>query len=143
MGMTEGNCTCALVRRSARRITRVYDNALKGTNLRITQYSILAELEYSQGLSISDLAQLLAMDRTTLTRNLRPLQRDGLISLSAGADKRSKSLQLTDTGRSLLLSARPHWQRVEQRVRQHIHADELIVLHRLLDGLVQKLENSA
>ena len=125
-------CTCALVRRSARRITQIYDAALQETGLRITQYSILANVDDRKDLSITDLAKLLAMDRTTLTRNLRPLQRDGLVELRDGPDKRSKALHLTANGREKLCVARPLWETTEASVRGVVTGDELTQLRSLL-----------
>ncbi|MDH3474180.1 MAG: MarR family transcriptional regulator, partial [Rhodospirillales bacterium] len=66
-----------MLRRTARRLTQAYDQALRPSGLRLTQFSVLANLTRSGGLSITDLAELLAMERTTLTRNLRPLERAG------------------------------------------------------------------
>ena len=128
----ELTCTCALVRRSARRITQIYDAALQETGLRITQYSILANVDDREDLSITDLAKLLVMDRTTLTRNLRPLQRDGLIELGDGPDKRSKALHLTEKGKDVFHTARPLWERTEAAVRGVVSTDELSQLRSLL-----------
>jgi len=121
----EMHCTCALIRRSARQITQTYDAALKDTGLRITQYSILANLDRLKSLSITELANVMVIDRTTLTRNLRPLQRDGLVVLSDGPDKRSRALTLTDKGRQLFKTARPLWRQTERKGRQGIDSEEL------------------
>ena len=128
----EMHCTCALIRRSARQITQTYDAALKDTGLRITQYSILANLDREKGLSITELANVMVIDRTTLTRNLRPLQRDGLVVLSDGPDKRSRALTLTDEGRKLFKTARPLWRETERKVRQGMDSEELGRLRQLL-----------
>lgn len=128
----ELTCTCALIRRSARRITQIYDAALQETGLRITQYSILANVDDRKDLSITDLAKLLVMDRTTLTRNLRPLQRDGLVQLDDGPDRRSKALHLTSKGRKALAQARPLWEAIEATVRGIVADDELTQLRSLL-----------
>ena len=128
----EMHCTCALIRRSARQITQTYDAALKDTGLRITQYSILANLDRMKSLSITELSKLMVIDRTTLTRNLRPLQRDGLVALSDGPDKRSRALTLTDAGRERLEAARPLWLKTERKVRKGIDSEDLAHLRQLL-----------
>ena len=133
--VNESQCTCALIRLSARRITQAYDQALKETGLRITQYSILANLERNERLSITELAELLVMDRTTLTRNLQPLIRDGLIEPKEGADNRSKALELSDQGRDMLGRAKPLWQRTEASVREQLGQTELEQLRQLLARL--------
>ena len=75
-------CTCARLRRTARRLTRAYDRALRPSGLRLTQYSVLANVTRAGGLSITELAERLAMDRTTLTRNLRPLEAAGWVRVA-------------------------------------------------------------
>ena len=102
------------------------------TGLRITQYSILANLDRLKSLSITELANVMVIDRTTLTRNLRPLQRDGLVALSDGPDKRSRALTLTDEGRERLKTARPLWRKTERKVRQGIDSEDLAQLRQLL-----------
>ena len=132
-GPSEAQCTCALVRRSARRITRIYDAALRETGLRITQYSILANLDRVDSISVTDLAKLLVTDRTTLTRNLRPLRRDGLVQLSEGPDNRSKALTLTPRGKQVLETARPLWRGAEKSIRKRLGEDDRQRLSDLLD----------
>ena len=129
-------CTCALIRRSARQITQVYDAALRDAGLRITQYSILANLERLESASITDLADALVMDRTTLTRNLRPLQRDGLVRLEDGPDNRSKALVLTARGRELLKRARPLWRGAEKALRRKVGDEDIDALRSLLGRVV-------
>ena len=136
-GISEIHCTCALIRRSARQITQAYDAALKDTGLRITQYSILANLDRLKSLSITDLADVLVMDRTTLTRNLRPLQRDGLVQLSEGRDNRSKALNITDRGRQVLQAAKPIWRKTERSLRRQVGDEDIARLRQLLERIAQ------
>ncbi len=81
---TETPCTCAAVRRLARRITHVYDRHLAELGLRITQYSLLSNVRARPGLPMGDLAQRMGMDRSTLTRNLRPLVAAGWVRTGRG-----------------------------------------------------------
>ncbi|NQW11689.1 MAG: MarR family transcriptional regulator [Alphaproteobacteria bacterium] len=110
-------CTAAAVRRAARRVTQVYDEALKPLGLTLPQYSVLANLLLIDGASVTELAAQLVVDRTTLTRNLGPLSRSGWVRLEPGADGRSRAVRLTDTGRLILASAVPAWQGAEVRIR--------------------------
>ena len=130
-------CTCALVRRAARRITQTYDDALRDKGLRITQYALLAQLDRRPGLSVSALAAILAMDRTTLTRNLAPLRRRGLVVLNDGPDRRSKALEITARGQDLLRQARPLWRKTEQALRRDVGQDNIAELSRLLDRVAR------
>lgn len=110
-------CTAAAVRRAARRITQIYDEALKPLGLTLPQYSVLANLLLIDGASVTELAAKLVVDRTTLTRNLGPLSRSGWIRLEPGADGRSRAVRLTDKGRQILKRAVPAWQAAETRIR--------------------------
>src|SRR3954469_22001854 len=96
-GLSE--CNCLAVRQAARHVTQFYDQLFAPVGLRATQFAILSRLRHQGPMSINALAGLLVMDRTTLGRNILPLQRDGLIEIVASAtDRRRRELCLTDTG---------------------------------------------
>ncbi len=134
----ETPCTCAALRRTARRLTRAYDRALRPAGLRLTQYSVLANLARAEGegsgLTVTDLARRLAMDRTTLTRNLRPLEATGWLLIAAGPDRRSRAIEITDEGRRVFEAAQPLWQAAECAFRQSLGREEAAELRRLLDA---------
>src|SRR5215475_10189148 len=99
-------CTCLAVRQAARHVTQFYDQYLAPSGLRTTQFSILAKLKRLGPLTINALAAGLVMDRTTLGRNILPLQRDGLIAVVKGStDRRSKELRMTEAGAACLRTA--------------------------------------
>ena len=125
-------CTCIALREATRQVTQIYDQALREVGLRVTQYSLLSNLERQGGLTISELAERLFMDRTTLTRNLRPLETQGLVRLAPGADRRSRAVELTDAGRDAIAAARPLWQQAERAFRRAMGRDEAADLRRLL-----------
>jgi len=103
-------CSCLALRQAARHVSQFYDHCLAPTGLRTTQYSILARLRRYGPMTINALAAALVMDRTTLGRNILPLERDGLITIVKGAaDRRQKELHLTDLGAARLRTARPRW----------------------------------
>jgi DNA-binding MarR family transcriptional regulator len=131
--LPETPCSCASLRRTARLVSRGYDQALKPAGLRLTQYSILANVAAAEGLSVTALAERLAMDRTTLTRNLRPLERAGWVVRGAGADHRARTLGLTGEGREVLERARPLWQEAERSFRRRLGRERSEALRRLLD----------
>jgi DNA-binding MarR family transcriptional regulator len=108
-------CNCAALRQAARRVTRLYDDALAPTGLGANQYSILARLGHAGPSTIQDLARLLVMDRSTLGHLLRPLERRGLVRLEARAqDGRSRVIALTPAGRAAVAKGRPLWARAQQ-----------------------------
>ncbi len=105
-------CTCLRLRKASRRVSQIYDHYLQPHGLTITQYGLLAHLSRLDGISIGALAEKLIMDPTTLTRNLRPLERHDFIRLAADPrDRRSRRLHLTEQGRAALIEARPAWSR--------------------------------
>ena len=104
------DCVCLAVRQAARHVTQFYDQFLASSGLRATQFSILARLRRLGPLSINALAAELVMDRTTLGRNILPLEREGLIDVVPGKrDRRSKELQLSEAGAERLRSAAKGW----------------------------------
>ena len=110
------NCACLNVRKAARAITQSYDAALQPVGLRATQFSLLVIAQARGEVSISQAAELMVMDRTTLTRNLKPLQKRSLIVVNPGKDRRTKAIVITDEGRALLQEALPLWKAVQQEV---------------------------
>jgi len=103
------------VRQAARHITQLYDQHLADVGLRTTQFSILAKLKRQGTTTINGLAESMVMDRTTLGRNILPLERDGLISITPGAkDRRSKELRLTEAGADRLRAAVDGWKRAQK-----------------------------
>ncbi len=132
-------CTCAMLRRTARRLTQAYDRVLKPSGLRLTQYSLLANVSRAGGLSITELAARLEMDRTTLTRNLGPLEKAGWLRVLPGADLRSRAVEITPAGRRLFEEARPLWQAAERDLRRRMGQEESQALRNLLDSTLANL----
>jgi DNA-binding MarR family transcriptional regulator len=109
-------CNCFAVRAAARHVTQCYDQFLAPTGLRTTQFSILAKLKRSGPLTINALAEDMVMDRTTLGRNILPLERDGLVRIEpAVSDRRAKELRLTKAGEKRLEAARKRWLEAQTR----------------------------
>src|SRR3546814_19389843 len=98
-------CTCFKLRRAARRVTQLYDRHLQPTGLRITQFGLLARLRV-EPLQMTALAERMGMDRTTLTRNLRPLERLGYVTVDPGEDRRTRTVAITSEGRAAFSAAR-------------------------------------
>ena len=122
-------CTCFRLRRAARQVSQLYDQALSGAGLSVNQYSILRHARTPR--TLGELATRLGMDRTTLTRNAQPLLRAGWLEEARGMDPRQRVLSITAAGRERLEQARPLWRRAQQRVdallgstvRDRLHAD--------------------
>jgi len=118
-GEAAGSCTCGELRRAARAVTLLYDNATKYSGLLSTQLGVLHLVSESDS-KISDLAEELGMDRTTLTRNLSVLERQGLIKISSGKDHRTRIVTITTKGRNSLAKAVPLWNQVQRKVKQEM-----------------------
>jgi DNA-binding MarR family transcriptional regulator len=112
-------CLCLFIQRAARAVARRFDEALRPLGLTNGQFSLLMSLNRPQPPTIANVAALLAMDRTTLTANLKPLQRRGLIAVTIDpADRRSRRLRLTAAGRALLVAAVPVWRRNHKAIER-------------------------
>jgi DNA-binding MarR family transcriptional regulator len=120
-------CVCATIRRADRTITQIYDTILAPSGLHITQFTLLATLAEAAPILINRLADLMVMDRTTLTRNLGPLSKQGWARVEEGEDHRMRVVTLTQEGERVLAQARPLWQQAQRQVRdllgpQHVEA---------------------
>ncbi|SDR33727.1 transcriptional regulator, MarR family [Rhizobiales bacterium GAS113] len=117
-------CLCLHVQRTARALARRFDDVLRPLQLTNGQFSLLMSLNRAEPANMGSVAALLAMDRTTLTANLKPLERRGLVEVTVDqADKRSRRLMLTSSGRDLLAAAVPIW--------KHEHAATELLLTRV------------
>jgi DNA-binding MarR family transcriptional regulator len=109
-------CNCLAIRQAARHVTQFYDQIFAPTGLRATQFAILSRLRWEGPMSINALAGMLVMDRTTLGRNILPLQRDGLIGVAPNAaDRRRHELRLTDAGFSRHRAAVECWDEAQKK----------------------------
>jgi DNA-binding MarR family transcriptional regulator len=131
------NCACHRVRTAARAVTRAYDEALRPVGLRATQLSVLVAAAADDALSITALAKLMGMDRSTLTRNLRPLEADGLIAVGLEGWRRSRTLTITKKGRSRLREALPLWEKAQQTLRSKLGDRRWDVIRKDLDDLIR------
>ncbi len=122
-------CLCLHLQRAARAVARRFDTAFRPLGLTSGQFSLLMSLNRPTPATIGGVASLLAMDRTTLTANLKPLERRGLLTVSPNpADGRSRHLTLTPEGRALLESAVPVWEATHDVIEHRLtraNADEL------------------
>jgi DNA-binding MarR family transcriptional regulator len=108
--MVRDTCLCLHVQRAARAVARRFDEALRPLNLTNGQFSLLMSLNRPEPAPMRQVANLLAMDRTTLTANLKPLERRGLLKIETDTDdRRSRQLTLTRAGRDLMVKAMPIW----------------------------------
>ncbi len=112
-------CLCAVMRKAGRILTRRYDQSLRPSGLKLTQYSMLANIERNPDVSVSELAGLLVMDQTTVTRNLQVLEKLGYIHLEADMnDHRIKRIRISEAGTSKMDEARPLWKEAQSETEE-------------------------
>ena len=135
-------CACGNVRKAARAITQLYDEALRPTGLRVTQFGILAATMALGPLTVTKLAERTVTDRTTLTRNLRLLTKKGLIRIQTGNDQREREVTLTDRGREALAKGYPFWQKAQTRVVKGLGEEQWKSLREGLSAVVSLTRGS-
>ncbi len=113
------NCLCLHAQRAARSLARRFDDALRPVGVTSGQFSLLTSLNRPAAPTLGSVAALLAMDRTTLTANLKPLERRGLVEVAVDPnDRRGRRLKLTEAGRSVLRAAQPIWERTHEEIER-------------------------
>ena len=116
-------CTNANLRKTSRAITQLYDEFLQPSGLLGTQFRLLGAVASNGPIALAPLAEELTLDPTTLARNLKPLERDGLVVVSVGDDRRTRMVKITENGQTALLKALPLWQESQAWVISHIGED--------------------
>jgi DNA-binding MarR family transcriptional regulator len=116
LAQVAGGCACMHLRRSARAVTQLYDETLRPSGLRITQFTLLVAVAIGEPVPITRLADALSLDRTTLARDLGPLTDRGLVAIRTGDDRRTRVVRLTGQGRDALERAYPLWQSAQARI---------------------------
>lgn len=135
------SCTAARLRKLTRRVTAFYEHHMRSTGLKLSQYSLLSQLSaVPQTLTV--LADRMEIDRTTLTRNLKPLVEQGLVGESTGTDARQRLFVLSAAGAQLRAQARPHWRQAQRALEQNLGPDFVANLHTQLDQALTRLKPS-
>ena len=134
--MVRDCCLCLHAQRAARNLARIFDDVLRPLALTNGQFSLLMSLNRPRPAAMKDVSTLLAMDRTTLTAALKPLERRALVKIEQDPDdKRSRLLSLTPAGQRLLAQAFPLWQQAHVEIEQRFSAGEVDLLRRQLRAL--------
>ncbi|MFS2205373.1 MarR family winged helix-turn-helix transcriptional regulator [Variovorax sp. Varisp36] len=132
-------CTSFKVRQLSRRLSQHYDAEVSKSGLKTTQYSLLSNLARIGPSRPVDLASELKMTASTLSRNLQPLIAAGWISLGAGADARSRLVQITEEGDAKRREAQLHWKAAQQKLNALLGVERVLALHRLIDESMELL----
>ena len=138
MANSQYPCLCALIRKAGRIVTRNYEKCLKPSGLKITQLSMLANIARNPAITVSELAELLFMDQTTVSRNLGVLERSGYVHLEEEVtDHRIKRIQMTDFGKSKMKEAIPLWEKSQSDMEQILGRESIEVMMETFKKLTQ------
>ena len=130
-------CACNALRKATRAVTQFYDDALKPAGMRATQFSLLATVAGSETTTMSAIAEALVMDRTTLTRNLKPLVKRGLLETVEGEDRRQRRVAITEKGAQALIDAEPLWRQAQAKIAGSLGDERWAGMVRDLDEAVR------
>lgn len=114
--MSDSQCFCTILRETTRRLTAIYDETLVDVGVNVAQFNLLQRLERSGPLGITELAGITDLDRTTISRNVKVIERKGLVALEAGEDRRESVVLLTKSGRKILTRGLPLWEKAQNIV---------------------------
>lgn len=135
-------CACGNLRKAARAVTQLFDEALRPAGLRVTQFGILGATMALGPVTVTKLAERTVTDRTTLTRNLKLLAKKGLIRIQRGNDGREREVTLTERGRDALAKGYPFWQKAQARVVKGLGEERWKVLREGLSAVVSVTRES-
>jgi DNA-binding MarR family transcriptional regulator len=135
------SCACYNLRRAARATTRLYDNFLRPSRLRSTQYSMLMVARFRGPVTLTKLAEMTVTERTTLTRNLTILEKKGLILIEPGKDRRERQVSITELGREVLMEAIPLWEAAQAHIEQGLGAERMDSLLKDLSEIIALSHN--
>lgn len=136
-------CTNYKIRQLMRQVSQHYDVELGKAGLKGTQYALMGHVLQLGPIRPSDLAQVMRLDASTLTRNLKPLVEAGWLQVEAGADGRSRSVTITAAGRAKRAAAQRYWKAAQERVNQTLGVDRVVALHALIDDALALLAADA
>lgn len=128
-------CNCMNVRRASRAVTQFYDEILKPSGLTIAQLGLLRQLEIVEQITISELAKIMRIDRTTLNRNMKPLADAGHIVVKPGKDSRTRQVMLTETGKDAVVRGGKLWDKAQDMLKEYMGLEDLSKLTHLLSKL--------
>jgi DNA-binding MarR family transcriptional regulator len=125
-------CFCGVLLIAARTVSRLYNEELRSVGLEATQYGMLTMLKHLGRMALGDLGERLAVDKTTISRNVKVLERSGWVVVERGEDGRERIASLTDSGARKLASARPAWDRAQERMRAALSSGSFETIRREL-----------
>ena len=145
-GLDPGNiaecseCTCFNLRKAARVVTLFYEDSMRPTGLRGTQFALLVHTYAMGPIALSKLADAMATDRTTLSRNLELLEKNGLVRVEDGDDRRTRIVSITDDGRKRLSEAFPYWKKAQDGIKKMMGEDDWSAMIYRVSRMVNQIQ---
>ena len=133
--MPSSSCYCIVLRKASRRISALYDEALEPYGINIAQFSAIRNINRNAPISLTDLGHKMELDRSTIGRNMKVLERMGLVASETGKDQREAVLSLTPEGKTLLERTNPIWDAVQNRIEDRLGPDHARQLGELLEAI--------
>ncbi len=131
------DCIGFNLRKATRAVSQLYDEMLRPIGIRGTQFSLLVSLQMSGSITVTQLADNVVMDRTTLTRNLEVLEKQGLVNVNSGVDRRTRMVTVTVEGRAILVKAYPLWKQAQFRIKETMGQEGSQALLESLAALIE------
>jgi len=135
-------CFCLNVRRAARAVTRLYDDALNTMGLRSTQLNILMVLQHLEQVTVSVLADELVMDASTVARNLKPLEKQKLIVMKVGRDRRKRLISLTAKGLKTVEEGMKYWKEAQEKISSSVSKEDADIHLSSMSNLMKVARNA-
>lgn len=133
--MSNASCYCIVLRKASRRISALYDEALEPYGINIAQFSAIRSINRHAPISLTELAHKQDLDRSTVGRNMKVLERMGIVASETGKDQREAVLSLTPEGKALLERTDPIWEEVQNRIEDRLGSDHARQLGELLAAI--------
>jgi len=135
-------CVCANLRKKTRVVTQLYDKVLEPTNLKVTQYSMLANIAQHKAVTVSQLGEILLLDQTTITRNVNLLKKNDYVEVKRDPqDGRTKMISLTTTGMQKLTEAAPIWMDIQEKIIHDIGLEKYKDFYETLKKIQQVVKS--
>jgi len=137
-----GQCTCFNLRKASRIVTQYFDDSMRSIGLRGTQFTLLANAFAYSPITVTRMAEIMVTDRTTLGRNLLPMEKNGLIKVEQGDDRRTRIVQITDAGEKKLEEAYPLWKETQESIKQKIGSQNWSTMISNISNLVDQMQQN-
>ena len=137
-----GQCTCFNLRKASRIVTQYFDDSMRSIGLRGTQFTLLANAFAYSPITVTRMSEIMVIDRTTLGRNLLPMEKRGLIKVESGDDRRTRIVKITDAGKRKLTEAYPLWKETQENIKQKMGLENWGSMISNISNLVDCMQES-